>query len=58
MPSSIANKDLVDAAKEVIKQYDDIVLRRGTESVGGLTYAVDKLRRAINEIQKHTKSKP
>ena len=58
MPLSTANKDLVDAAKEVIKQYDDIVLRHGTEGVGELIYAVDKLRRALNEIQKHTESKP
>jgi len=47
MPPERYVKELEAAAKEVIRQYNSIVLRRGPESVDGLTYVIDKLKEII-----------
>ena len=59
MPPRHYTEELEAAAKEVIRQYNDIILRHGTEGVGELSYAMNKLMEVIkSEVQKYTKSKP
>jgi len=47
MPPKRYAEELEAAAKEVIRQYNHIVLRQGTEGVTDLTYAIDKLKEVI-----------